>query len=242
MKNQDYVYFIFSFIFAIINIEIINNLDINGSIAIAQQNSVGWIADIEGTVLLDRPLRPLRKAVNNDDLFDGDILRLERKAKVKIKCRNNTSFNVEYSVKQWSARSCLASPRNNFSPAIFKADRVPQQTIAFTKPIYGGDNSPQWFTLEPICSPIMGNICLGKYGQDVIFLQQDLQQLGLFRGNVDGYYSFNTRDAVVQLQQLSGLETTGFVDLRTLQALKEMLAASPRPKPKYGNYIGYPPK
>jgi peptidoglycan hydrolase-like protein with peptidoglycan-binding domain len=64
-----------------------------------------------------------------------------------------------------------------------------------------------------------GDICQGERSQRVTVVQQRLQNLGFFKGNLSGYYGPATRDAVTQFQRYYGLETTGFVNYQTWQAL-----------------------
>lgn len=64
-----------------------------------------------------------------------------------------------------------------------------------------------------------GDICQGEKSQRVTVVQQRLHNLGFFNGNLSGYYGPATRDAVVQFQRNSRLETTGFVNYQTWQAL-----------------------
>jgi peptidoglycan hydrolase-like protein with peptidoglycan-binding domain len=64
-----------------------------------------------------------------------------------------------------------------------------------------------------------GDICQGERGQRVRVVQQRLQNLRFFNGDITGYYGPATRDAVAQFQRSYGLETTGFVNYQTWQAL-----------------------
>ncbi|MBW4627635.1 MAG: peptidoglycan-binding protein [Brasilonema octagenarum HA4186-MV1] len=64
-----------------------------------------------------------------------------------------------------------------------------------------------------------GDICQGETSQRVTTIQQRLQNLGFFKGNVTGFYGSATRDAVAQFQRNSRLETTGSVNFQTWQAL-----------------------
>ncbi|BAZ25349.1 peptidoglycan-binding domain 1 [Kalymmatonema gypsitolerans NIES-4073] len=64
-----------------------------------------------------------------------------------------------------------------------------------------------------------GDICQGERSQRVTVVQQRLQNLRFFNGDITGYYGPATRDAVVQFQRYYGLETTGFVNYQTWQAL-----------------------
>ncbi|MBW4505739.1 MAG: peptidoglycan-binding protein [Scytonematopsis contorta HA4267-MV1] len=73
---------------------------------------------------------------------------------------------------------------------------------------------------ESACSAISGDICLGEEGQRVTLVQQRLQQLGFFRGNITNYFGSATRDAVIQFQRSSQLNATGIVDFSTWQALR----------------------
>ncbi len=53
----------------------------------------------------------------------------------------------------------------------------------------------------------------GNEGEDVIFLQTRLQDLGYYTGEITGKYKEGTRDAVKQFQEDYGLEATGVADL-----------------------------
>ncbi|KAB8317437.1 peptidoglycan-binding protein [Tolypothrix campylonemoides VB511288] len=64
-----------------------------------------------------------------------------------------------------------------------------------------------------------GDICQGERSQRVRVVQQRLQNLRFFNGDITGYYGSATRDAVVQFQRYYGLQTTGFVNYQTWQAL-----------------------
>jgi peptidoglycan hydrolase-like protein with peptidoglycan-binding domain len=50
-------------------------------------------------------------------------------------------------------------------------------------------------------------------------VQQKLQQSGLYKGNIDGTYSQETRSAVREYQQNSGLTVNGQLDQQTLSSL-----------------------
>lgn len=56
-------------------------------------------------------------------------------------------------------------------------------------------------------------------GDDVERLQHNLSLLGLYYGHLNGAFQENTHRAVLELQQSLGLERTGRVDLRTIEAL-----------------------
>ena len=71
-----------------------------------------------------------------------------------------------------------------------------------------------------IVQQVNSDICLGERSQRVATLQQRLQGLGFFKGNLNGYYGLVTRDAVAQFQQSNGIYPTGFVNYQTWQALR----------------------
>lgn len=70
-----------------------------------------------------------------------------------------------------------------------------------------GDRPLQWNPDQPL------------RGDDVERLQQNLSLLGLYYGHLNGAFQENTHLAVLELQQSLGLERTGRVDLRTIEAL-----------------------
>jgi peptidoglycan hydrolase-like protein with peptidoglycan-binding domain len=81
-----------------------------------------------------------------------------------------------------------------------------------------GQNPGQNYGQNYGCSTT-GDICQGERSQRVTVVQQRLQNLGFFKGNLSGYYGPATRDAVAQFQRYYGLETTGLVNYQTWQAL-----------------------
>ncbi|MBW4632645.1 MAG: peptidoglycan-binding protein [Iphinoe sp. HA4291-MV1] len=82
-----------------------------------------------------------------------------------------------------------------------------------------GQSYGQSYEQSSGCSTATGDICQGERSQRVTVVQQRLQNLGFFRGDLTGYYGPATRDAVVQFQRYYGLETTGSVNFQTWQAL-----------------------
>jgi peptidoglycan hydrolase-like protein with peptidoglycan-binding domain len=55
----------------------------------------------------------------------------------------------------------------------------------------------------------------GDRGQEVSALQERLQQLGYFKGNVTGYFGSLTKQAVIQFQRAKGLTPDGVVGTTT---------------------------
>lgn len=70
-----------------------------------------------------------------------------------------------------------------------------------------GDRPLHWNAHEPM------------RGDDVERLQHNLSLLGLYYGHLNGVFQERTHLAVLELQQNLGLERTGRVDLRTIEAL-----------------------
>jgi peptidoglycan hydrolase-like protein with peptidoglycan-binding domain len=198
MKYQAYIYFIFSFILATINLEIINNLYPKKSRVIAQQQIVGRIIRIRGKVWLNRLNNrdlELKMARENISLFDGDILELEPKAKVEIKCQNGKYLDVEYSGGNWPARSCR-KPGNGYRIiATKKPDTVYTTTLA-TRILQKGDG-----------------------GEEVRILQERLRVAGYYYGNVTGIFGSITEDAVKRFQKAYNLPSDGIVTQATLRRL-----------------------
>ncbi len=57
----------------------------------------------------------------------------------------------------------------------------------------------------------MGNLRQGSRGSDVSNLQQQLKNLGLYNGNIDGIFGPQTNAAVRQYQQQQGIQVDGIV-------------------------------
>ncbi len=68
----------------------------------------------------------------------------------------------------------------------------------------------------PTAEPALHN---GSRGTRVLELQQRLQELGYYSGEVDGQFGPGTRDAVVAFQQRNGLEADGLAGEETLAVL-----------------------
>ncbi len=127
------------------------------------------------------------------------------------------------------------------------------QTLAAISAVLGGQNNPQNNVQNNVQNNPQNNvqnnpqnsncstdtdICLGERSQRVATVQKRLQQLGLFKGDVSGYYGTETRDAVVQFQRYRGIDPTGFVNYQTWQALgisnsENPKADNPTPKNTY---------
>jgi carboxyl-terminal processing protease len=74
-------------------------------------------------------------------------------------------------------------------------------------------------------------------GLDVAELQQRLKALGFDLPKIDGIFSGKTVEAVKELQAEQGLESTGQVDMNTLNAINERLAAINKEDPQLDKAI-----
>ncbi len=66
----------------------------------------------------------------------------------------------------------------------------------------------------------MKTLRFGSTGPIVEFLQNILQKLNLYSGEIDGIFGSNTRNAVIQFQSQNNLSQDGIVGFRTWSALK----------------------
>ena len=58
-------------------------------------------------------------------------------------------------------------------------------------------------------------------GKAVEELQSKLKMLGLYQAAVDGYFGPRVKDAVIQFQNMTGLDADGIVGPKTWKALKD---------------------
>ena len=84
----------------------------------------------------------------------------------------------------------------------------------------GNTNSNYNYDSNSTCSSINRDICLGERSHRVAILQERLQTLGFFNGNVTGYFGPATKDSVAQFQRANNLPSTGLVNYETFRALK----------------------
>jgi hypothetical protein len=71
----------------------------------------------------------------------------------------------------------------------------------------------------------------GSTGQEVQQIQQQLQALGLYNGQIDGDFGPGTGDAVIAFQQANGLSADGEVGPQTWAALFNTDQSTPAPPP-----------
>src|SRR4051812_4593285 len=65
----------------------------------------------------------------------------------------------------------------------------------------------------------MRTLSWGARGDDVTQLQRALQVAGYYRGPIDGYFGFRTKNAVSAFQRVRGLPPDGVAGAATLSAL-----------------------
>ena len=71
-------------------------------------------------------------------------------------------------------------------------------------------------TEEPAISALSS---MGSRGSEVKAIQEKLKERGLYKGNIDGIYGINTRDAVIKFQKQNGLAQDGIAGPQTLKKL-----------------------
>ncbi|HEY9671771.1 MAG TPA: peptidoglycan-binding protein [Waterburya sp.] len=69
----------------------------------------------------------------------------------------------------------------------------------------------------------------GDQGADVTAVQQRLRELGYYKAKINGYFSSQTKDAVIQFQEAKGLAPDGIVGPNTLAALDRQRQTKTRP-------------
>ncbi|NMB45818.1 MAG: LysM peptidoglycan-binding domain-containing protein [Firmicutes bacterium] len=72
----------------------------------------------------------------------------------------------------------------------------------------------------------LAQLKLDMVGADVVFLQECLSELGYLVGTADGIFGPSTQRAVIELQQITGLNPDGIVGKETWQKLQELLEAA----------------
>jgi peptidoglycan hydrolase-like protein with peptidoglycan-binding domain len=78
-------------------------------------------------------------------------------------------------------------------------------------------------------SQVLALVQEGDRSPEVSVLQQRLQQLGYFQGNITGYFGALTKQAVIQFQQAKGLIPDGIVGTNTQASLGEQPKLNPQP-------------
>lgn len=62
-------------------------------------------------------------------------------------------------------------------------------------------------------------LCLGCSGEKVACIQQNLSEIGLYSGKINGEFNFNTRKGIKNFQKSRGIEPSGEADYETVSAL-----------------------
>lgn len=112
-----------------------------------------------------------------------------------------------------------ASKPGEFNKKTFVHNPTPVPT---QEPAYNGSNPP----ITP--ARALKN---KDQGEDVYWLQRKLTEMGYYKGTVTGTYLDGTKNAVKAFQKDNGLSATGNADLKTLQALYDLVRASASPTP-----------
>ena len=150
--------------------------------------------------------RPLALTVRERPATAGPItVRVWRAGRLVAKRTGSERLRVRLSSRRATTYRVLVSvtPAQGYTPA----QRALQQTV------------------------FVPALRLGSRGPSVLGLEQRLHQLHFALARVDGYYGFDTSDAVVAFQKLHGLPRTGSVDLRFWRELDRATI----PRPRYGD-------
>ncbi len=67
----------------------------------------------------------------------------------------------------------------------------------------------------------LGNLVMGCTGEDVRQLQEDLQALESYTGDVTGHFGAKTEEAVLAYQKAAGLTEDGFVTPELLEVIHD---------------------
>ncbi|MDF5722183.1 MAG: peptidoglycan-binding protein [Rhizonema sp. PD37] len=136
---------------------------------------------------------------------------------LQISANNNTSNSYSSSSQNGGNTSSdsYSSSSQNGSNTSSDSYSSSSQTDGNTSSSYNYNSNS-----NSTCSSINRDICLGERSQRVTILQQRLQALGFFNGNVTGYFGPATKDAVTQFQRAYNISPTGLVDYKTYRALK----------------------
>ena len=77
---------------------------------------------------------------------------------------------------------------------------------------------------QPAMALPQGVLEVGDYGSQVAELQQELSDLGFYQGEISGTFSTDTRDALIALQKVLGVEVDGAYGPETASAYVAALA------------------
>lgn len=84
---------------------------------------------------------------------------------------------------------------------------------------------------QPAMALPQGILEMGDYGSQVAELQQELSSLGFYQGEISGTFSTDTRDALIALQKVLGVETDGAYGPETAGAYAAALEDGSLTKP-----------
>ncbi|MDF5712660.1 MAG: peptidoglycan-binding protein [Rhizonema sp. NSF051] len=134
---------------------------------------------------------------------------------LQISANSNTSNSYSYSSQNGGNTSS-----DNYSYSSQNGGNISSSNYNYSSQNDGNTSSSYNYNSSSTCSSINRDICLGERSQRVTILQQRLQALGFFNGNVTGYFGPATKDAVTQFQRAYNISPTGLVNYETYRALK----------------------
>ena len=79
---------------------------------------------------------------------------------------------------------------------------------------------------------------LGDTNDAVYTLQRELEKRGFYQSDVDGKFGSDTKLAVVEFQQVAGIEDDGIVGLETWQAIRNFVGNTESSRGNFNRKIG----
>jgi peptidoglycan hydrolase-like protein with peptidoglycan-binding domain len=126
---------------------------------------------------------------------------METLAYLHLVLANETEADTEYTALIVTIRRRIPS---------FKSTHVTMQFFGLTVALL----------LFGMANQAMALVQEGDRSSEVTFIQQRLQQLGYFQGNITGYFGSMTKQAVMRFQEAKGLTADGMVGTNTQASLQ----------------------
>jgi len=125
---------------------------------------------------------------------------METLAYLHLVLANETAADTEYTASITIRRLILS----------FKSTNATMQFLGLTMALL----------LFGMANQAMALVQEGDRSSEVTFIQQRLQQLGYFQGNITGYFGSMTKEAVIRFQEAKGLTPDGIVGTNTQATLE----------------------
>lgn len=137
-----------------------------------------------------------------------------------VGCSHAQESNPNHASVAKSSSSCISPPEA--IPIALKPERADSQTVAQAARPTPPESLANLSVPDSRVSPLLQ---FGSQGKAVTDLQMNLQQLGYYKGKIDGIYGRQTEAAVTQLQQAKGLKVDGIAGPQTWGTLQTLSTA-----------------